>query len=202
MDPLPVLQRILKKPSAEDLVSLQGMLLAWEAEALEPERRERIATTLALLGDFHHFLTGLESKLEAHAYAEIASRMDMAAVGGVVAENVLASGGRLLERMLIGGLSELLMMLASRQYIKAFDRELGAFYRQVAWQLRAHLWRFSARNRPGLTPAQRTSLIDALFISLLDGKTPGEAKSIVLGFLFQVSLLGTIAPILPLPSVS
>lgn len=202
MNPLPVLQRILKKPLAEDLVSLQSILLAWEAAAPEPERRERIGTTLALLGDFYVFLTGLESKLEAHTYAEIASRMDMAAVGGVVAENVLGSGEKLLERILIGGLSELLMVLASRQYIKAFDRELGAFYRQVAWQLRAHMWRFSARNRPGLSPAQRTALIDALFTSLLDSKTPGEAKSIVLGCLFQVSLLGAIAPILPLPQDS
>jgi hypothetical protein len=171
-------------------------MLGWQENARGAERHEQIGTALALLGDFYNFLTGLESKLEAHTYAEVASKMDMAAVGGVVAENVLGSGEKLMERVLIGGLSEFLMVLASRQYVKAFDRELGAFYQQVAWQLRAHLWRFSARERPEHAPAQRAALIDALINPLLDKSTPGEAKSIVLGCLFQVILLAEVAPLI------
>jgi hypothetical protein len=146
---------------------------------------------LALLGDFYCFLTGLECKLEAHSFAEIASRMDMSAVGGVVAENVLGAGKNLLERVLIGGLSEVLMVLASRQYVKAFDRELDVFHQQVSWQLRRHFWRFSAERRPELSPEQRAALLAALFSPFLDKNTPSETKSIALAYLFQILLLGT-----------
>jgi len=40
-------------------------------------------------------------------------------------------------------------------------------------------------------------LIGALFAPILDNKTPGEAKAIVLGYLFQVLLLGSLSSILP-----
>lgn len=197
MDPLPVLQRILTRPSAGDLLCLQGVLLAKEEKAGTPRQREEAVSALELLGDFYCFLTGLESKLEAHAYAELASRMDMGAVGGVVAENVLGAGQKLIERILVGGFSEILMVLASRQYIKAFDRELNAFYQQVAWQLRIHLWHFSADRRPELSAAERAALIDGLFSAILDKNTPGGAKSVALGCLFQILLLATVARLFP-----
>jgi hypothetical protein len=196
VDPLLLLQRILKKPSTADLVSLQNELLSCEEKADTAQKRSQAASALSLLGDFYHYLIGLESKLEAHAFAEIASRMDMGAVGGVVAENMLGSKEKLLERVLIGGFSEILMVLASRQYVRAFDRELEAFYQAAAWQLRTHLWHFSAARRPELSLAQRASLIEAPFTPLLDPKTPGGAKSIALGCLFQVLLLDAVAPIL------
>jgi len=196
VDPASLLQRILTKPSCEDLLSLQSVVLSWEEKAVSPVARERATTALALLEDFHAYLVGLESKLEAHAFAELASKMDMGAVGGVVAENMLGAGEKLLERVLIGGFSEALTVLASRQYVKAFNRELEAFYRQVAWRLRAHLWRFSAARRPQLAPSERSILIDSLFTPLLDKKTPSQAKPVVLGCLFQVLLLGSLSPML------
>jgi hypothetical protein len=192
VDHLHLLRRVMKKPSTGDLVSLQTVLLSWEEKAGTPEEGQRSADTLALLGDFYCFLTGLECKLEAHAFAELASRMDMGAVGGVIAENVLGAGPKLLERVLVGGLSEVLMVLASRQYVKAFDRELETFHQQVAWKLRAHFWHFSAVHRPELSPEQRAALIDELFTPLFDRKSPGEAKSIALAYLFQLLLLGTL----------
>ncbi|MBZ5497999.1 MAG: hypothetical protein LAP85_16475 [Acidobacteriia bacterium] len=197
VDPVPLLQHILKKPSTGDLLSLQSILLSWEEKADSPPARERAATALALLGDFYGYLVGLETKLEAHAYAELASKMDVGAVGGVVAENVLGAGEKLLERVLIGGFSEALTVLASRQYVKAFNRELEAFYQQVAWQLRVHLWHFSAARRPELSPQERAAMIDSLFAPILDKKLPGEAKSVVLGCLFQVLLLGSLTSMLP-----
>ena len=197
MDATTLLQRILKKPSAGDLLSLQSILLAKEEKADSPLARDQSAAALALLEDFYCYLVGLESKLEAHRFAELASKMDMGAVGGVVAENMLGAGEKLLERVLIGGFSEALTVLASRQYIKAFNRELEAFYQQVAWRLRTHLWRFSAARRSELSPSERAALIGALFAPILDNKTPGEAKAIVLGYLFQVLLLGSLSSILP-----
>jgi len=196
MDPVPLLQRILKKPSSGDLISLQTVLLSWEEQAASPLARGRAAAALALLGDFYAYLVGLESKLEAHAFAELASKMDMGAVGGVVVENMLSAGEKLLERILVGSFSEALMVLASRQYVKAFNRDLDAFYQQVAWQLRAHLWRFSAARRPGLTPPERAHLIDSLFASILDKEPQSDATPVVLGCLFQVLLIGCITAML------
>lgn len=197
MDPAPILQCILTKPTPADLLSLQSVLLSWEEKADSPLARERVTTALSLLGDFYSYLTGLESKLEAHHFAELASKMDMGAVAGVVAKNVLGAGKKLLERVLVGGFSEALTVLASRQYIKAYNRELEAFFQQVAWQLRAHLWRFSATRRPEMAPAERAALIDSLFAPVFKEETPGSARSIVLGCLFQVLLLGAVTAMLP-----
>jgi hypothetical protein len=197
VDPKSILQRILTKPGACDLLAMQSVLLAWEEKTGAPVEGERIAAALTLLEDFYVYLVGLESKLEAHTFAELASKMDMGAVGVVIAGSIRSAGDQLLERVLMGGLSETLMVLASRQYIKAFDRDLEAFFLQVAWQLRAHLWRFSAARRPELTPEDRATLIDALLASILDTKTPSGAKPIVLGCLFQVLLLGLLSTLLP-----
>jgi hypothetical protein len=196
MDPILLLQRILTKPSARDLLSMQSVLLSWEGATDAPLAPGQVATALSVLGDFYCYLVGLESKLEAHAFAELASKMDMGAVGGVVAENMLGAGEKLLERVLIGGMSEVLMVLASRQYVKAFTRELEAFYQQVTWQLRAHFWRLSAARRPGLARSEREALIDSLFAPVLTDRAPGNAKPLVLGCLFQLLLLGSLSPIL------
>ncbi len=198
MDPKPILQRILTKPTTNDLLALQCILLFWEEKAGAPLERERITSALSLLEDFHGYLVGLESKLEAHAFAEPASKMDMGAVGVVIAGNIRGAGDKLLERLLMGGLSETLMVLASRQYIKAFNRDLEAFFLQVAWQLRAHFWRFSAAKRPQLPPSERTALIDALFAPIFDKQASSGAKPVVLGCLFQVLLLGSLSGILPI----
>jgi hypothetical protein len=196
MEPLTILQRVLTEPTSGDLLSLQTIVLSWEEKAASPLAREQAATALALLGDFYAYLVGLESKLEAHAFAELASKMDMGAVGGVVIENVLSTGEKLLERILVGGFSEALMVLASRQYVKAFNRDLEAFYQQVAWQLRAHLWRFSAARRPGLAPSERAHLIDSLFAPILDREVRCDATPVVLGCLFQVLLIGCLSAML------
>ena len=179
---------------------MQSILLAWEGRTDAPLAPAQVATALSVLGDFYCYLVGLESKLEAHAFAELASKMDMGAVGGVVAENMLGAGEKLLERVLVGGLSEALMVLASRQYVKAFTRELTAFYQQVTWQLRAHFWRLSAARRPGLAPSERTVLIDALFAPVLHDKAPSNATPLVLACLFQLLLLGSLSPIVPTAS--
>jgi hypothetical protein len=119
--------------------------------------------------------------------------MDMCAVGGVVAENLIHSGERLLERVLVGGLSEALMVLASRQYVKAFNKDLDAFCRQVEWQLRAHLWRFSAARRPQMPAPERALLVEALFTPLRKQDSLTAARPVVFGWLFQILLLCSVA---------
>jgi hypothetical protein len=197
MDPKPLLQRILTKPSAADLISMQSWLLSREEKADSPEMRAHVGAALLLLENFYSYLVCLESKMEARAFAELASKMDMAAVGVVVAENVRGAGERIVEKVLMGTLGEALMVLASRQYVKAFHRDLESFCRQITWQLRAHLWRFSANRRPGIPAQDRAEMINALFAPIMAETAPGAAKPVVLGCLFQILLLASIAEILP-----
>jgi len=87
-------------------------------------------------------------------------------------------------------------VLASRQYVNAFRRELVALYREVAWKLRTHIWRFAARGRAGMDPAERARLVDALLGPIWSETTPDTARSVLIGLLFQVLLLGTVGPLL------
>ena len=190
-----ILLDVLRAPSAVSLRALQAALLALEDGAATSEDGDAAQAALLVAGDFHAYLAALEGRLEARAFAERASGMDVAAVGGVVLENMLDAGDRLTERILLGGLSEALMVLASRQYVKAFRRELVALYRDAGWKLRAHFWRVAARRRPGVDPVERTRLVDTLLAPVLSDGTPDAARSVLIGLLFQVLLLGTVGPL-------
>jgi hypothetical protein len=171
------------------MLALQGALLSLESTASTAEQRSDVLSAQVVTDDFYSYLTELEGKLGAHAYAELASKLDIGAVGGVVLENMAEARDKLLQRVLIGALSEALMVLASRQYIKAYNRELDALHKQTAWKVRAHLWRLSARKRPELTPGDRTLMVNGLLAPLFHKDTPPEAKPILLGTLFQVLIL-------------
>lgn len=190
MDIFSALWPVLAHPTPADLLALQSALLALEETTDSPRVRASAGAALAVLGDFFGYLVGLDSKMEAHELAEVASRLDMGAVGGVALENLMESGEQFLERILLGGLSEVLMVLASRQYVQAFNHEVDALHRQTAWQIRAHLWRFSAARRPEMSRRQRAALVDELLAPVFEAQTSSEVKAALLGRLFQVILLG------------
>lgn len=189
MDAAVLLQRVITNPSSADLLALQAALLALEESPESEQHRREVVAALEVLGDFYSYMVDLEGKLEARTFAELASKLDIAAVGGVVLENIVDAGEKMTERILIGGLSEALMVLASRQYVKAYRRELEALHRQAAWRARAHLWRFSRSRRPNLSPENRNVLVDAYLLPVFNNSIPGEVKSILLGLLFQVLIL-------------
>jgi hypothetical protein len=189
METVELLRRVLARPAAGNLLDLQAALLSAENGAAQEQQRVKISSALAVLDDFYEYMVELQGKLEAHAFAELASKLDIGAVGGVVLENIFDAGKHLMQRLLIGGLSETLMVLASRQYVKAYNRDLDAMHRQSAWRLRRHLWRLSAVNRPELADESRTALVDALLAPALEEDNPGELRAILLGRLFQILLL-------------
>jgi hypothetical protein len=189
MDTLMLLRRVLAVPAAGNLLDLQAALLSAEKGAAQEQQRVRISSALAVLDDFYEYMVELQGKLEAHAFAELASKLDIGAVGGVVLENIFDAGKHLIQRLLIGGLSETLMVMASRQYVKAYNRDLDAMHRQSAWRVRSHLWRLSAANRPELADESRTALVDALLAPVLEEDNSSELRAILLGRLFQVLLL-------------
>jgi hypothetical protein len=181
-----LLGRLLTKPTPTDLLALQTRLLAAEAD---PARTEAACRALEVAREFHAYLGELEAKASAREYSELASMLDIGAVGAVTLENLTEAGEALLERMLLGGLSETLMVLASRQYVKAWSREMRPIHMQAVWFLRGELWQLSVTGRPDMLTEERAALVDELLAPALDEDVADEVHVALLGRLFQVLLV-------------
>ncbi len=181
-----LLERLLREPTAADLLALQTRLLVAEAE---PERADAARQALDIAREFYGYLAELEAKTSAREYSELASMLDIGAVGGVALENLAEAGETLLQRMLLGGLSEVLMVLASRQYIKAWRQEMFPLHRRAIWFLRRELWRLSVTGRPDMPAEDRARLVDGLLSPALQDSAPDEARVALVGRLFQVLLV-------------
>ncbi len=173
---------VLTEPSPQALVALQGMLLAYEAEGVP------VGPVLDLAGHFFGYLSDLQSKLTARQYSELASRLDIGAVGTVALDNILFAGENVWPSLLLGALGEGLMVAASRQYIKGWEAELGAVHARAAWHLAEALWRFSTDTQPALDPQERRRAVQALLAPAHDERTPASTKSLLLGYLYQALL--------------
>ncbi|MEJ2556371.1 MAG: hypothetical protein P8186_09100 [Anaerolineae bacterium] len=181
-----LLGRLLTEPTPADLLALQTRLLAAEAD---PARTGAARLALKVAHEFHAYLSELEAKFSAREYSELASMLDVGAVGVVALENLTEAGEALLKRMLLGGLSEVLMVFASRQYVKAWSRELRPIHMRAVWFLRGELWRLSVTGRPDISTEERAALVDGLLAPALDEDAADEVHVALLGRLFQVLLV-------------
>jgi hypothetical protein len=181
-----LLGRLLTEPTPADLLALQTRLLAAEADSTRADAARR---ALDVAREFHAYLSELEAKFSAREYSELASMFDIGAVGVVALENLTEAGEALLERMLLGGLGEILMVLASRQYVKAWSREMRPIHMQAAWFLRGELWQLSVTGRPDMSTEERAALVDELLAPALDEDAADEVHVALLGRLFQVLLV-------------
>ncbi|MBN2361818.1 MAG: hypothetical protein JXR83_20375 [Deltaproteobacteria bacterium] len=188
MDLQTAIQQTLTAPSPDALWDLYGYLLAVGAE---PPLLETVAA-------FHHYLCDLQSKATARQYSEFASLLDIGAVGGVAAQNLIGAfgnrekdGGReLLEKLLLGTGSESLMVAASRQYIKAWQAELYSVHCQSAWFLAGALWQLAAAGGAGREAVgERWARIQALFAPIRDPDVPNAEKALLLARTFQLVLV-------------
>ncbi len=187
-------QPIVRQPTPAALVALQGALLASD------QRGEAMERALEMAGHFHTYLSELQSKISARDYSELASRLDIGAMGTVVLENLIAVGPEdLWKRLLLGGLAEALMIAASRQYIKAWEVETTLVHTQAAWHLTEALWHASAQMQPGLPPEQRWQAVESLLAPVYTPDVPAPDKALLLGRVFQVLLLTHLARLLPTP---
>jgi hypothetical protein len=179
-----VLRPVLSNPTPEALVALQGVLLSMEQPG------QQVDQALEIAGRFYAYLTELQSKITARDYSELASRLDIGAVGAVALENVLAAGREAFwQRLVIGGVAELLMVAASRQYIKGWQAETALVHTQAIWYLTEALWRTSVRSQPDLRAEQRWQTIQALLAPISTPDTPAPQKAVILGLTFQLVLL-------------
>lgn len=184
-----LLTRIARKPTVEDLWGLRGPLLACSAD--HPDA----LWVGDLSREFYLYLSELRSKMTARQYNELASRLDMSAVGTLALQDILLEQEELFKSLLLGGLGEGLMVMASRQYIKAWEQELQAVHRQAAWVLYGVLWELSRKHQPDMAPGERQRFIESSLAPALDSETSSEAKMLLLIRLFQVALLIVAVPL-------
>jgi hypothetical protein len=186
------IQPILKQPTPEALVALQGALLA------SGRSGDALSDALEFAGHFYRYLCELRGKISAKDYSELASRLDIGAVGAVALENLIASEvTEFWKRLLLGGLGETLMVAASRQYIKAWQVETDVEHACATWCLADSLWRVSAKMQPSLPDEQRWQAIQALLAPARDPRVSGSEKALLLGRVFQLLLLTYLARLFP-----
>lgn len=180
------LTAVLTYPNCETLCTLQAELLQSGRNPDDPLLRR--------LGGFFVFLNQLSAGMSARHFSHLATLFDIGAVGGVAVQNLLEAKGDLTvlwKRLLAGGLSESLMVIASRQYVKAAETEMTGAYRQAGWFLYRELWRLSAQLQPEQAREERRESLDQLLAPVHDTAVSGSVKAILLVRLFQLLLLLT-----------
>ena len=88
------------------------------------------------------------------------------------------------------------MVTASRQYVKAWSREIQPVHMKAIWFLRAALWRLSVQERPDMRADERIALVDGLLAPALGDEEADQIRPALLGRLFQVLLLIHLAQVL------
>ena len=188
------MQPILSEPTPRALLDLQGALLAFGGDGPARDR------ALALAGVFYDYLSELESKLAARDYSELASHLDIGAVGAVALENLLYVGDEeFWRRLAVGGMAEGLMVAASRQYVRGWQVETSLVYNRAIWHLTGALWQLSSEAQPDLPNAQRWDAIQTLLAPAHDPDVPAADKALLVGRIYQILLLTYLARLLPPP---
>ncbi len=185
------LNKVATRPTTAALVELRGALLSSGLAG------ETVEQGLEIAGQFHAYLCELESKLNAQQYSEIASRLDMGAVGLVAVENIVGGREKLWQRLLLGLVGEGMMVAASRQYVRAWQVETAVVHQNAAWDLAGDLWHLSGQMQPGLAPAERWQAIHTLLAPAHDPAVPAPDKALLVGRVFQVLLLLYLVTLLP-----
>lgn len=177
---------VLTNPTPDHLWQLQGDLLSEGYPSDDP--------VMAILDAFYLFLNELMASATAREYSHFASILDMGAVGGVAVQNLLENQDSegWWRRLLLGGLSESLMILAARQYVNAWENEMTADINQAAWFLYRHYWQLSAKMQPEMEAEERRTLVEKLLAPVHDTETSGTAKAALLGRLFQILLMAAL----------
>lgn len=186
------IRQILAEPTPDALVALQGALLAFGQQDEAAER------ALGVAGHFYEYLSELQSKIAARDYSELASRLDIGAVGAVALDNILgAEKDSFWRQLMLGTVAEGLMVAASRQYVKGWEVETGVTHSRAAWYLAEALWRASEEMQPDLPAEQRWQAVQSLLAPAHDAEVPAPDKAVLLGRVFQMLLITYLSRLLP-----
>ncbi len=174
---------ILRQPTPQSLIALQGALLVSTPPGRERER------CLGLAHRFYTYLCQLRSKITAKQFSQFASKLDIGAVGVVALENALFAQEEFWQRLLIGTMAEGLMVSASRQYVQGWSAEVELVHAEAAWVLTEVLWQVSQDTQPELSTEERWQGIQSLLHPIHGQEMADEEKAILLGRVFQHLLL-------------
>lgn len=177
-----LLTLILSKPEPAILWSIRSALL----EAGLPSEDSALIT----LDEFSEFLNKLVASSTARQYSHFASLLDLGAVGGVALQNLLekSDSANFTQRLLAGGISEVLMVMAARQYVKAWEEEMKAAYYSAAWHLFAEFWDLSSEMQPDLDPSERRRIVEEAVSPLRNEENSGVVKAAVTVHYYQLLL--------------
>jgi hypothetical protein len=191
MIPSSALRQVLSSPTPGALWELRADLLERGTHTDSP--------LLEILGEFHAFLDRFATTTSSRDLNHLASKLDIGAVGGVVVEQLFegCDSRNLAMRVLTGGISEGLMVLASRQYVRAQEGEVAGLFRLTAWTIYRLLWQWTSEANPELDTAQRRRLLDEVTTPLRGSEVPIEVKAVLAGRLFQVLVLARLPDHVP-----
>jgi hypothetical protein len=178
-----LLGSIARKPTPDDLWALRGVILACEEAGHDTQLVQHVIT------EFYSYVSEVQAKVSAQRYNELASRLDIASVGVLALQDIMVERENLGLSLLLGSLSEGLMVLASRQYVKAWEQELRSVHRRAAWVLYDVWWRLSLQYRPDIPGDDRRALIEATIAPARESALPFEERMLLLLRLFQIALL-------------
>jgi len=182
-----VLSRTLSYPTTENLWQLRTELLE---SGVPPGSR-----VWAILGEYQRFLEQVRTSTESRHYSELASKLDIASISGIVVERFLEpQGARELALSVIGGiLSEGLMAFATRQHVKAWEAGLASVCAGSAWFLYEEMWHWAQQKKPELNLGERRHLLDHLFAPICSANPGNVSKFHLIGVLFQILLISEVA---------
>jgi hypothetical protein len=184
-----LLNHIARRPTADDLWRLHGTLLVCTQDHPDAQLIHHVAR------EFYVYVSEIQSKMTARQYNELASRLDIASVGVLALQDILIERDHLRLSLLLGSIGEGLMVLASRQYVKAWEQELRSVHRNAAWMLYEIWWQLSRKHQPDMPTLERQVLIEATLARALDEEAPFESRMLLLLRLFQIALLLLAAPL-------
>ena len=176
------LHGVLTQPDAESLWQLRADLVLLR-ERLALHARGDADFSIEIVGRFHAFLASVQSKMTAHEYSQTAAKMDIGSVGLLALQDLVTDREQLFRKLLLGGLSEGLMVLATLQYVKAWRVEAAQACEEASWWLFEALWRLSAQMTPELPPAERREQIEA---AVAPARAPDLAPAVRTALLAQV----------------
>jgi hypothetical protein len=178
--------------SLRRLISMPTPDALWEfKESLNVDGLPDDSPLMIITDRFHTFLNELVARSTAREYSHFASLLDMAAVAGVAVENLISGkeDSDFWKRFGLAAISETMMVMAARQYVKAWEVEMAASYNSASWFLSQEFWRLSKELQPDMLDEQRRGLVKELLDPIQDVEVKGVVKAGVIVRLFQLLLL-------------
>ena len=181
-------ERVLAGPTPEDLWDLQKALLT--VGGAEAERAREVARA------FHSCLRTLESKSASRTASRLGAVLGTAAVGAISLPELRDRQDRGLEELLESALPAVLEIGAAMQTAAAWEIEARLVYDEFAWFLYEELWGVSSTHRPDMSADDRRSRIDAVIDPLLDPGLTDADRATLVADLFMSVLAARVIPLL------